>query len=36
MERATFAEPDETTKALIDAMNTNGQSGSKEIYEVVQ
>ena len=36
MERATFTEPDETTKALIDAMNTNGQSGSKEIYEVVQ
>ncbi len=36
MERSAFTEPDETTKALIDAMNTNGQSGSKEIYEVVQ
>ena len=36
MERATFNEPDENTKALIDAMNTHGHSGSKEIYEVVQ
>jgi hypothetical protein len=36
MERATFVEPDKNTQALIDAMNNNAKSGSKEIYEVIQ
>jgi hypothetical protein len=36
MERGTFVEPDEDTRALLDAMNTNATSGSKEIYEVVE
>lgn len=36
MERQTFVDPDEQTQALIDAMNSNARSGSKEIYEVIQ
>jgi hypothetical protein len=36
MERGTFDDPDDDTKALIDAMNTNATSGRKEIYEVIQ
>jgi hypothetical protein len=36
MERGTFVEPDEDTRALIDAMNTNARAGHKEIYEVVE
>jgi hypothetical protein len=36
MERATFVDPDADTQALIDSMNNNARSGSKEIYELVQ
>lgn len=36
MERGTFIEPDENTKALIETMNANAKSGKKEIYEVIQ
>jgi hypothetical protein len=36
MERKTFIEPDEDTQALIDAMNTNARSGTKEIYDIIQ
>ena len=36
MERGTFIEPDHDTQALIDAMNSNARSGTKEIYEVLQ
>jgi hypothetical protein len=36
MERGTFVEPDDETKNLIDTMNSNAASGSKEIYELVQ
>jgi hypothetical protein len=36
MERGTFVEPDDDTRALIDAMNSNARSGFKEIYEVVE
>ena len=36
MERGAFVEPDEHTRALIDAMNANARSGHKEIYEVVE
>ncbi len=36
MERGTFIDPDENTKALIDTMNANAKSGRKEIYEVIE
>jgi hypothetical protein len=36
MERGTFDDPDEHTRALIDGMNTNATSGTKEIFEVIQ
>ena len=36
MERGAFIDPDNDTRALIDAMNTNARSGYKEIYEVIQ
>jgi hypothetical protein len=36
MERGTFIEPDEHTKALIDTMNANAKSGKKEIYAVIR
>ncbi|MDQ4032056.1 MAG: hypothetical protein M3332_07250 [Actinomycetota bacterium] len=36
MERGFFIDPDADAKALIDSMNDNARSGSKEIYEVIQ
>jgi hypothetical protein len=36
MERGVFVDPDDDTKALIDAFNTNAKSGYREIYEVIQ
>jgi hypothetical protein len=36
MERGFFIDPDADAQALIDSMNNNAKSGSKEIYEVVQ
>ena len=36
MERGFFIDPDADAQALIDSMNNNARSGSKEIYEVVQ
>jgi hypothetical protein len=36
MERGVFIDPDADTQALIDSMNNNARSGSKEIYEVIQ
>ncbi len=35
-ERASFVDPDEDMKALIDLFNTVGRSGYREIYEVIQ
>lgn len=36
MERGFFIDPDADAQALIDSMNNNARSGSKEIYEVIQ
>lgn len=36
MERSFFIDPDANSQALIDSMNNNARSGSKEIYEVLQ
>jgi hypothetical protein len=36
MERGAFVDPDEDTKALIDAFNNNAKSGFREIYEVIK
>jgi hypothetical protein len=36
MERGVFVNPDQETKALIDAFNTNAKSGHRELYEVIQ
>jgi len=36
MERGFFIDPDADAQGLIDSMNSNARSGSKEIYEVIQ
>ena len=36
MERGIFDDPDEATKSLIDAFNTQAKSGHRTIYEVIQ
>ena len=36
MERGFYIDPDADAQALIDSMNTNARSGTKEIYEVIQ